>query len=721
MKRRIIILQDPSFLHKSPRLREMLRLSPVQMQIDGHSFVLCFSSFVPSLSPPLIPQMCPFRFILIRIFLPLSSLHFSSLSPLSLSVHRPLHPPAMPSSENSPAGFSRFDFLPQCTNNLVLNSEVRTEMDLLTNEDIKRVNISSFVQLTTITLGETHCMLISGNNSANEQGREAEAHDEQQQHFSLLHIVEYVGLELHYAIKSTYKFAIPSITPRCKCDCAGGETICSVEKYQYRNCSISDGVCYRTHKGSQPNGGCLSSGKAEICCQVELKPYKKWTFQSVQLKQPSIVFILRYRIFERNANEAKGEGQWEQSVDERIAIPLNKGSTKFELNARDKTADDRSEHRVEISAVGGTPQRKMEPGMYFYKIEDPEADADSKHRLRDGVPLNWPGESNLEKLGWFRWEKGHGWAVRKGLEKITQAQHISVEDCKSQRYRATFNAEQFVLRRHSSAEEVPTPKGANGEEEAEGTAEEMGNFDLGNLVEEEPWAGVVRTSEREVVLEHAEGVALTLTLRTESWPRIVHHSSQLSDFSGSIVLDRESNLFLNLTFFNARGTLIGQIFSSQDSLSVMESIFSIDISKSTQSKAQRAVATSVRSPRLVCFYPMGSIEKRKCHRLDFVRQPLQENPPMTDHWQRQRSECQGCNERGVESFLSSLDPRQWLDGLNSPAELFTCLVELVLCLVLLLLAVLLLTKCVFPLCRCVRFVVRPAKCKKYTGNREDRD
>ncbi|KAL3118505.1 hypothetical protein niasHT_000270 [Heterodera trifolii] len=47
MKRRIIILQDPSFLHKSPRLREMLRLSPVQMQIDGHSFVLfvfCFST-----------------------------------------------------------------------------------------------------------------------------------------------------------------------------------------------------------------------------------------------------------------------------------------------------------------------------------------------------------------------------------------------------------------------------------------------------------------------------------------------------------------------------------------------------------------------------------------------------------------------------------------------------------------------------------------------------
>uniref|UniRef100_A0A183BVQ8 Uncharacterized protein n=1 Tax=Globodera pallida TaxID=36090 RepID=A0A183BVQ8_GLOPA len=622
-------------------------------------------------------------------------------------------------SENAAEAFAPADLLPQCIDNFVLSSEVRTETDSMANDESN-----------------------SSANGASNVLTEIETDKEQPQpnsdgHFSILHILEYVGLELHYAITGTYKFAVPTITPKCKCDCAGGEEICNIEKYQYRNCSVPGGACYRTHRGGQPNGGCLSSGKAEICCQVEIKPYKDWTFQAVRLKQPSMVFILRYRILERIA-----EGrQWTSVFNDQIAIPLNKGATKFELNGKGKGQresdggeDGAGRHRVEISAVGGTPQRQMEPGMYFYKIED----AESGHRLRDGVALNGPGESSLEKLGWFRWERGQGWVVRKGLEKITQAQHVSVEDCKAQRYRATFNAEQLVLRGHSeidggsSSADEPSTDAINGKE-ADGT-EEMSNFDLGNLVEVEPWAGAVRTGEREVVLEHAEGVALTLTLRTESWPRIIHHRSQLSDFSGSIVLDKESNLYLNLTFFNARGTLIGQIFSSQDSLSVMESIFSIDISKNTQRKSQRVVATSVRSPRLVCFYPMGSLEGRKCHRLDFVRQPLQDNPPMTDQWQRQRSECQGkgvqpnlfplkqqlsgCNERGVESFLTSLDPRQWLDGLNSPAELFTCLVELVLCLVLLLLAVLLMTKCVFPLCRCVRFVVRPAKCKKYTGHRE---
>uniref|UniRef100_A0A914H545 Uncharacterized protein n=1 Tax=Globodera rostochiensis TaxID=31243 RepID=A0A914H545_GLORO len=672
--------------------------------VPKKSLSLSSSSAFPASSPCQCRSFRP----LIRLFVLLSSLHVASLS-FSSSVHFSPNLPPMP-SENAAEAFAPADLLPQCIDNFVLSSEVRTETDSLANDEVRRVNISSFMQLTTITLGETLCMLISSNSSTN--GVSNVLTEEQQQpnpdgHFSILHILEYVSLELHYAITGTYKFAVPAITSKCKCDCAGGEEICNVEKYQYRNCSVPGGVCYRTHRGGQPNRGCLSSGKAEICCQVEIKPYKDWTFQAVRLKQPSMVFILRYRILERIA-----EGrQWTSVFNDQIAIPLNKGATKFELNGKGKGQresdggeDGGGRHRVEISAVGGTPQRQMEPGMYFYKIED----AESGHRLRDGVALNGPGESSLEKLGWFRWERGQGWVVRKGLEKITQAQHVSVEDCKAQRYRATFNAEQLVLRGHSaidggsSSADEPSTDAINGKE-ADGT-EEMSNFDLGNLVEDEPWAGAVRTGEREVVLEHAEGVALTLTLRTESWPRIIHHRSQLSDFSGSIVLDKESNLYLNLTFFNARGTLIGQIFSSQDSLSVMESIFSIDISKNTQRKSQRVVATSVRSPRLVCFYPMGSLEGRKCHRLDFVRQPLQDNPPMTDQWQRQRSECQGCNERGVESFLTSLDPRQWLDGLNSPAELFTCLVELVLCLVLLLLAVVLMTK--------------PAKCKKYTGHRE---
>ena len=56
--------------------------------------------------------------------------------------------------------------------------------------------------------------------------------------------------------------------------------------------------------------------------------------------------------------------------------------------------------------------------MYFYQIIN-----DSPPQLREGVPLNGPGENSLEKFGWLRLdEKNGGWIVRKGLEKITQAQ-----------------------------------------------------------------------------------------------------------------------------------------------------------------------------------------------------------------------------------------------------------------------------------------------------------
>ena len=79
--------------------------------------------------------------------------------------------------------------------------------------------------------------------------------------------------------------------------------------------------------------------------------------------------------------------------------------------------------------AGGRPHRQMEPGMFFYQIlADPTVSGTQQQRnlpmadLRDGVAVNGPGESSLEKLGWFRWERGQGWIVRKGLEKITQAQ-----------------------------------------------------------------------------------------------------------------------------------------------------------------------------------------------------------------------------------------------------------------------------------------------------------
>ncbi|KAF7637125.1 hypothetical protein Mgra_00003513, partial [Meloidogyne graminicola] len=575
---------------------------------------------------------------------------------------------------NQPKTFS--SLLPQCTDNFVLASEMSMKI-----QDEKKLNnnITTHLQLATVALGDTFCMMITANksleeidesNEENEEGKVNEPKDKYKEgkgerrqtsssesSFSILHSIEYIGLELHYAITGTYKFGIPVLSPQICSSNIGG---------------ISSSLCYRTHKGGQANTGCLTSGKSEICCQIDITPYKDWTFQAIRLKQPSTVVVLRYKIFERKT--LKGT-RWTNTFDEIVRIPLNKGSTKFELNSigQESQIIDNSHHKIEISAVGSRPHRQMEPGMYFYQIMSNT----ELNQLREGVSLNGPSESSLEKLGWFRWdEKSNGWIIRKGLEKITQSQHIRVEDCKAQRYRTTFNLEQFVLKNSGSS---------SGEEIVN---EELINYDLGNLINEENW----------------------LTIRTETKPSIVRHSSNLSNFTGTIVLDKDSNRYLNLTFFNARGTLIGQIFSSSDSLSVMESIFSIELGKLTSEKFQKIIATNVNSPKLVCFYPIGDNEGRICQRLELIHEPLKEKH-FADQWQFSQTECIGCNERGVDSFLASLDPRQWLDGLNTPIELFTCTLELILCLVFLLSSILIFTKCIIPLCRCVHFVAKPLKKK----------
>lgn len=131
-------------------------------------------------------------------------------------------------------------------------------------------------------------------------------------------------------------------------------------------------------------------------------------------------------------------GRWKKAVDENIEIPLNGGVAKFALNR---------ENSIQLLAASGRPHRQVEPGMYFRQL----GTSDESTALRGGVPLNDLKETTLDKLGWLRLEDGR-WGVRKGLVKLTQSQHINVQDCKAQKYTSTFNAEQYVLHADSGEE-----------------------------------------------------------------------------------------------------------------------------------------------------------------------------------------------------------------------------------------------------------------------------
>lgn len=109
-------------------------------------------------------------------------------------------------------------------------------------------------------------------------------------------------------------------------------------------------VCYRTYENSQSNIGCLSTSKlAEMCCQLQIDPYKDWTFQAVQIEQPDSILVLRYRIYEHISSGGEIIGirpstntkKWKKTSDEEIEIPINNGVAPVELN---------KEHKMQILA-----------------------------------------------------------------------------------------------------------------------------------------------------------------------------------------------------------------------------------------------------------------------------------------------------------------------------------------------------------------------------------
>lgn len=64
--------------------------------------------------------------------------------------------------------------------------------------------------------------------------------------------------------------------------------------------------------------------------------------------------------------------------------------------------------------------------------------------------------------------------------------------------------------------------------------EDIVNYDLGHLVADESWVAGVEIGQRYVKVEHAEGSGLMLSVKTESRPRVIHHTSQFSGFNGTI-------------------------------------------------------------------------------------------------------------------------------------------------------------------------------------------
>ncbi|VBB33359.1 unnamed protein product [Acanthocheilonema viteae] len=316
-----------------------------------------------------------------------------------------------------------------------------------------------------------------------------------------IHTIEYVRMEQQFPVSASYKFGIPLITTTCICDCAGAEQYCSVDDYKYKNCTKSS-VCYRTYHAHQSSSGCLMSSKSEVCCEVEIEPYGGKIYTAVKLTQPDTVIVLRHRIYERISN------RWTEAASEEFEAVVNKGSAKME------TIDKR---QMEIRATTGRVIREMSNGMYYFSNDN--------RILMMGARLNEPTESDIHKLGWLR-KKDNSWLIRNGMIKITDSQHMTVENCKGQRYLTRYNAEYFVT-----------------------YGDRLIDLDLGYPIDEQNWIerAEILNDDRAVRIIHAEGTVIHISISSGTRPIIVRHASHLLTFNGTIRMDEQSNRFLNLT------------------------------------------------------------------------------------------------------------------------------------------------------------------------------
>lgn len=531
------------------------------------------------------------------------------------------------------------DDLPHCSRSTVMEGEIR-EYD-----NSGRPKIFSAVHLS-MALHEVACMTIKMNDSES----------------SILHTLEFLRLEQHHPVSGMYQFGIPKVTSSCICDCAGGDAPCKMSEYNYKNCT-SGTLCYRTYHPVQSNVGCIGEQKSEACCQLQIEPFKDWTFTAIKINQPATILVFRYIIYDRLSK------RWRKASEEVVEVPLNRGISKFDFN---------NVHKIEMVVSGSRPNRELQPGMYFLR--------EGTHELRGFVPINDIGESSLEKLGWMRFSDGK-WDVRNGLVKIKQAHHVNVDDCKQQLYTSTINAEQLVLISGNDVDE---------------------SYDLGRALTSDPWIETAVYQGRDVRVEHAEGTSISVHMTSETRPHMLRHISQLESFDGMIQVDRDSNRYLNISFLGSKGTLIGNIFSSEKKDQI-DMAFSVQVdSKVHHYRSIISIPSSINSSRYVCFHPSGDVEGEICKWFSYETQRLN-SYRIAHRWQTGQGDCAGCNQRGVDSFLTSLDPRQWLNGISSPVEGVTMAVEIIIVVCLVLLFVAICTKCFIPLLRCTLSVSKTPK------------
>ncbi|KRX49254.1 hypothetical protein T05_2475 [Trichinella murrelli] len=507
---------------------------------------------------------------------------------------------------------------------------------------------------------------------------------------STVYAVEYLNLVHVHPIRQQYLFAVPTINSVCVCDCAGGEDHCR-PGHQYNNCT-ADTLCVTSYHAHQKPVGCPFGAEADLCCQISVKPYRNWIFRALYIGQPATVAKFAYRRYSINNNDQT----WTLEVEQHLTVTLNEPSD-FNI-ATDS---------LHFSLNGGLPHWQLKEGMYFHRqLQAPQQNANEKQRANDdddddnnnnklhvGVPLNEPDEWDPNKLGWLRLENGH-WIAHHGHLQLPTLQHVQVDDCKRQIYTVDYNA------RHSGG---------------------VGQPNFGTSVQEnEPWIRRVRSQLNSVEIEHRRSPTVDVQVQINGTRfanvSVSHRDSVLSDFEASIVVDSTNNRYLNLTLHNARGMLLGTVYTDESSQTA-ELAFSLR-AQSVQSDSSGTVHTvrlalppEVNGSRRVCLEV--NPETSVCRTANYVVQPTLKQPALAmASWSVKQGECENCNQITLQSIGKYLNPLQWFDGIGDVSEMIAVAIESLFSILVILMLLCLCRRFAWPI---LRLAIHPAGKSKSPG------
>ncbi|KAJ1350601.1 hypothetical protein KIN20_006427 [Parelaphostrongylus tenuis] len=169
---------------------------------------------------------------------------------------------------------------------------------------------------------------------------------------------------------------------------------------------------------------------------------------------------------------------------------------------------------------------------------------------------------------------------------------------------------------------------------------------IGRALTSDPWIETAVYEGRVVRVEHAEGTSILVHMTSETRPHVLRHISQMDSFEGMIQVDRDSNRYLNISFLGTKGTLIGNIFSSEKKDQI-DMAFSVQVegSKVRDYRSIISIPSSINSSRYVCFHPSGDTEGEICKWFRYEAQRLA-TYRVAHRWQIGRGECAGVHVGG---------------------------------------------------------------------------